>query len=103
MQDRQFPLEHNLSYDNYLVAIKCSSGSSHWEYNFVFSDGTYTNYTNNQPLTQVPIQDGVITTVVMWYSGNFFIGLELIDNNNKCLYKPLYSNYNDYTSKSYVL
>jgi hypothetical protein len=42
VQDRQFPKQENLSYDNYLVAIKNVDG--YYEYDFVMRDGTSSQY-----------------------------------------------------------
>lgn len=57
-------------------------------------------------MTEVKIQPGTISKVVMWYSTDAtFVGFELFDSKRTLLYKPTIGCYNhfNYKSKSYDL
>jgi hypothetical protein len=47
-QDKYFPPTEELSYDNYLTVIHDRSG--HYEYNFTFSNGSYSHWESEKPL-----------------------------------------------------
>ncbi len=52
VQELVHPAENALNYDNYLVAVRENNSI---EYNFVFKDGSATEYKTNGKLTEVGI------------------------------------------------